>query len=325
VTRAFVTGVAGFAGSHLAERLLAEGTEVWGLVVDLRDTANLEACLAGPAAGRLHLVAGDLCDGPGLAAILEEARPDAVYHLAAAASVRHSLEQPSETFRVNVLGTAALLEAARQAAGRARILYVSSAEAYGESADGPAPLTEEEPLLPVTPYGCSKAAAEHLACRYGREEGLHIVRVRPFPHTGPRHAPVFVFPDLARQLVEIEAGLRPPRIEAGNLSIRRDLGDVLDIVEGYTLALSHGEAGAVYNLCAGRTYAIREVLELLIELAGVRVEIVTRPDRLRPHDLPVLAGSHHAFTNRTGWRPRRPLAATLQALLDSCRAQLGAA
>jgi GDP-4-dehydro-6-deoxy-D-mannose reductase len=200
---------------------------------------------------------------------------------------------------------------------------VSSAEVYGESANAPGLLTEDAPLLPVSPYGNSKAAAELLACRYGREDGLDVVRVRPFPHTGPRHAPIFVYPDLARQLAEVRAGIRPPRLEVGDLEVRRDLSDVGDMVEGYILALARGERGAVYNLCSGRVVSLRDVLDLLIGLAGVHVDVVTRPDRLRSHDLPVLAGSNRAFCERTGWQPTRPLESTLRGLLDYCRMQLG--
>ena len=154
---------------------------------------------------------------------------------------------------------------------------------------------------------------------------MDIVRVRPFPHTGPRHAPVFVYPDLARQLVEIRAGRRPPRLEVGNLSNRRDLSDVGDMMEAYVLALARGETGAVYNLCSGRVYSVRDVLDVMIRLVGVPVEIATQPDRLRPHDIPVLAGSNRAFCERTGWRPTRPLESTLRDLLDYCQMQLGPA
>jgi GDP-4-dehydro-6-deoxy-D-mannose reductase len=323
--RVLLTGVAGFAGSHLAERLLAEGAEVWGLVADPRETGNLADCLAGPGASRLTLVGGDLLDLPLLGRLLGEARPDQVYHLAALSSVRHSLGNPTETFRVNVLGTRALLEAVREWGGCPRILLVGSAEAYGESAAAAAPLTESDPLLPVSPYGVSKAAAERLACRYGQEAGLPIVRVRPFPHTGPRHAPVFVFPDLARQVAEAEAGRRPPRLEVGDLTVRRDLTDVRDMVEAYTVALTRGEAGSVYNLCSGRVVSLREALDSLLRLAGIPIEVVVCGERLRPHDLPVLAGSNRKFCDRTGWSPTHSLESTLQDLLDYWRRRVASA
>jgi GDP-4-dehydro-6-deoxy-D-mannose reductase len=246
---------------------------------------------------------------------VKEARPDEVYHLAALSSVRQSLEDPAATFGVNVHGTQALLDAVLGAGCRPRILCVSSAEAYGESARGPRPLVEEDPLLPATPYGTSKAAAEQVACRYGRERGLHIVRVRPFPHTGPRQSTQFVYPDLARQLAEIRAGARAAALELGNIEVRRDLTDVRDMVAAYVLAVERGEPGAVYNLCSGRTWTLREVLDRLMALCGVHVRVSVRQERLRPQDLEALAGDGTAFRQRTGWCPGLPLDRTLADLL----------
>jgi GDP-4-dehydro-6-deoxy-D-mannose reductase len=313
--RSLVTGAAGFAGSHLTERLLRGGREVFALTQAGQGRDNLCEALAGAQAARLTLIEGDLLDRPLLMDVMKDVRPVEVYHLAALSSVRQSLEDPAATFGVNVQGTQALLDAALAAGSRPRILYVGSAEAYGESARGPRPLVEEDPLLPVTPYGTSKAAAEQVACRYGRERGLHIVRVRPFPHTGPRHSAQFVYPDLARQLAEIRAGAREPALDVGNVEVRRDLTDVRDMVAAYVLAVERGEPGAVYNLCSGRTWALREVLDLLIALSGVRVRVSVRQERLRPQDLEVLAGDATAFRQRTGWGPGLPLERTLADLL----------
>lgn len=322
--RALVTGAAGFAGSHLAELLLSRGVEVFGLVVPDGSTENLKGVLGDPQrAGHLQLTEADIVHDELLMGIVADVRPDQVYHLAAVSSVRRSLEDPGETFRVNSLGTRNLLEAIRRAGITPRILVVSSAEAYGASADLPRPLREDDPLLPVSPYGASKAAAETIACRYGEREGLPIVRVRPFPHTGPRHAPQFVFPDWARQLAEAEAGRRPPKLSVGNLDVRRDLSDVRDVVAAYVTALELGEAGSVYNVCAGRVYTLREVLEALIGLTHLEVEVVIEAERLRPQDLNVLAGSPEALHARTGWEASTPLARTLGDLLFDSRAGLG--
>jgi GDP-4-dehydro-6-deoxy-D-mannose reductase len=322
--RAFVTGAAGFVGSHLTERLLDRGREVFGLILDRRDVGNLTDALAGAHASYLHLIEGDLLEASFLGGVVREIRPDEVYHLAAQPSVRQSTADPAGTFRINVLGTQTLLEAVREDSGRPRVLYVGSAEAYGESAGLGGPLTEERPLLPVTPYGSSKAAAEQVACRYGAEYGLAVVRVRPFPHTGPRHAPNFVYPDLARQLCEMRAGRCPPRLLVGNLEVRRDLSDVRDVVAAYVLALERGEPGAVYNVCCGRTTSVREVLDLLIGLSGVTVEVAVQTDRLRSHELEVLSGSAQALRTRTGWAPLISLETTLRDLLFYWQARCGA-
>lgn len=315
MTRAFVTGAAGFAGSYLTEHLLARGREVFGLVLDRGDVRNLAQALAGERAAALHLVEGDLCDKQVLSDAVRDSRPDEIYHLAAQSSVRQSLQDPALTFQVNVLGTQGVLEAACLRAVRARILYVGSADAYGESARSGRPLEEGDPLLPVSPYGSSKAAAEEVARRYGEERGLHIVRVRPFPHTGPRHSAHFVYPDLARQLCEIRVGRRAARVEIGHGEVRRDLSDARDVTAAYVLALERGEAGAVYNVCSGRSLSVREALDVMMELAGVSAEVVVRADRLRPHDLETLRGSSHALRTRTGWAPRVPLETTFRDLL----------
>jgi GDP-4-dehydro-6-deoxy-D-mannose reductase len=323
--RAFVTGIGGFAGSHLAELLLAQGVEVHGLVIDQRAVENLDQCLGGDSAQRLHLIEGDLLDERLLELALREIQPDRIYHLAALSSVRQSMEEPAVTFRVNVLGTQTLLEAVRAAGCQPRILSVGSAEAYGESARGQEPLSEDQPLLPITPYGSSKAAAEAVACRYVAEFGLDIVRVRPFPHTGPRHAVHFVFPDFARQVVEIEAGVREPVIHTGSLEVRRDITDVRDIVRAYRLALERGQSGMAYNVCSEAVYSLQDVVNCLRTQTSVAVEVVTERSRLRQHDLPMLAGSCRRFRGRTGWTPEIPLDRTLGDLMAYWRGRLGVA
>lgn len=321
--RALVTGAAGFAGSHLAELLLSRGMEVHGLVMPGVSLDNLQEIRAGaPSPDRLRVREVDIVDAEGLVAAVADIRPDRVYHLAALSSVRDSLEDPAEAFRVNTVGTQNILEAVRRVGVKPRILVVSSAEAYGDSANLGRPLREEDPLLPVSPYGASKAAAEAVAVRYAREFALDVIRVRPFPHTGPRHSPQFAFPGWALQLAEIEAGRRPPRLQVGNLEVRRDLSDVRDVVSAYLLALENGKPGAVYNVCSGRVYSLREILEALINLTELRVDVVPEPERLRPQDLQVLAGTPHALHALTGWEATIPLNRTLADLLSYWRSRL---
>lgn len=319
--RALVTGVSGFAGSHLAELLLARGVEVWGIVQPGVSSQNLDG-IREASGGGLHPMQADILQEADLLRIVQESRADRVFHLAASASVRRSLDDPRVAFQVNVLGTRNLLEAIRRAAMASRVLVVGSAEAYGESARLSRSLREDDPLLPVSPYGTSKAAVEAVASRYGKGYGLHVVCVRPFPHCGPRQAPQFALPDWARQLAEIEAGARPPRLLVGNLTVRRDLSDVRDVVRAYTLALESGQAGSVYNVCSGRVYGLRDVLEALIRSAHRDVEVVADSQRLRPHDLEVLAGSADALRACTGWEAAIPLEKTLHDLMGYWRAEV---
>ena len=314
MSRAFLTGAAGFAGSFLTELLLRRGDRVCGLVQPGTSTAYLQAAQAGPDAARLELVSGDLLDRQELRTIVGDWQPDAIYHLAGQASVRRSLDDPAETFRVNVLGTQAVLEAAR-AACRLRMLLVSSADVYGVACEGGHAVAEDAPLFPLSPYASSKAAAEALARRAAQEDGLEIVTVRPFPHTGPRQSPQFVFPSLARQVAEIRVGLRPPRLEVGNLDARRDLGDVRDTVRGYWLAMEWGKPAAVYNICTGQAPSVREVLDRLIRLAGASLEVVVERDRLRSADVDALIGNGAHFRTETGWAPTHSLDDTLRDLL----------
>ena len=321
--RALVTGAGGFAGSHLCELLIGRGAEVYGLVMPGGPLDNLREISANATASdRLRVKEADIVEGESLVAAIADVRPDCVYHLAAVSSVRQSLENPVETFQINTVGTRNLLEAVRRVGIRPRILVVSSAEAYGDSANLGRPLREEDPLLPVSPYGTSKAAAEMVASRYVREFNLEIIRVRPFPHTGPRHSPQFVFPDWARQLAEAEDGLRPPRLHVGNLDVRRDISDVRDVVAAYQLALERGETGAVYNVCSGCAYTLQDVLQVLTSLSRIKVEVRAEPERLRPQDLRVLAGTPRALQACTGWEASTPLCRTLEDLLAYWRSRL---
>ena len=314
--RVLVTGAAGFAGSHLVELLLGRGDNVCGLVFPGGSVSNLSAAHRDP---RLNLVEADLRDPECVRAVVATVRPDCIYHLAAESSVGRSLRDPRPAFLANTLGTLHVLEAVRLAGRPARVLTVGSAEVYGESANQARKLRESDPLRPITPYGASKAAAEIIARRYAQEYGLILVRVRPFAHTGPRHAPQFAFSNWARQLVEIQSGRRPARLLVGNLDIERDLSDVRDVVRGYVQALAHGDVGAVYNVCAGRAYPLRQVLEILLDLTGLRVGLEVQPERLRGQDIPRLVGSAEALWARTGWAARIPLVDTLKDLLTFWR------
>jgi GDP-4-dehydro-6-deoxy-D-mannose reductase len=251
--------------------------------------------------------------------VVAEVSPGAIYHLAAMTHVGESWENPSEVLRVNVLGTAEILAAARTLAAPPTVLVVSSAEVYGTVSPEQLPLREDAPTAPATPYAASKLAAEAVALQAWRGYGQPVIVVRPFNHIGPGQSPNFAVPALAKRIVEARrAGADTLRV--GTLTTRRDFTDVRDVVVAYRLLLLHGRVGTVYNVCSGRDVAISEVADELLALAHAELELVTDPDLVRPVDVPVLRGDAGLLQAATGWSPTIPLATTLADVLTSWEA-----
>jgi len=317
--RALITGISGFVGLHLSEHLVADHPEIelFGL---RRWRSEMPAAAAlGPG---VRIVEGDLLDAPSLLRVLQASRPDVIFHLAASSSVASSWDTPAEMLQVNVLGTLHLLEAVRQMDLDAPVVLACSAESYGLVREDELPIREEQPFRPVSPYAVSKAAVDLLAFQYFQTFRLRTVRMRLFNHCGPRQSARFVISSLARQLAEIEVGLRPPRIQVGNLDVRRDFVDVRDAARAYWLAAERGEPGEAYNIASGRARSIREILDHMLSLSDAVVEVELDPGRLRPSELEVLVGDAGRFRTATGWEPRIPLERTVADTLDYWRATL---
>ncbi len=205
------------------------------------------------------------------------------------------------------------------------MLVVGSADEYGPVPASDQPLVEATPLRPASPYAVSKVAQAALALLYGPAGGMRVVVTRTFPHTGPGRGETFAESSFARQIAEIEAGLREPVVEVGNLDAVRDFADVRDVVRAYALLLERGQAGEAYNVCSGRGRRIGDVLDTLLALTRARIEVRVDPSRLRPADVPVLVGDNAKLVAATGWQPRIPLDETLRDLLDDWRARVRAA
>jgi len=306
--RVLITGIAGFAGSHLAERLLAAGHTVFGTQLPGENLANLAAVQS-----QIELLRCDVTRRSDVLGAVEASSPDWIFHLAGQASVGDSFHNPGLTVDVNVKGTVNVLEAARLAPGdeRPRTLIVTSAEVYGYLTEDQLPVTEEAPLAPLHTYAVSKVATHYLGQAYHRTYGVPIIEARPFNHIGPRQRPGFVVPDFASQIAAILAGQQEPVIRVGNLSPRRDFTDVRDVARAYELLIQLGEPGGVYHVCRGRAYAIQEVLDGLLALCDRPVRVEPDARRMRPAKMPVLLGSAERLQARTGWTPRIPLARTL--------------
>jgi GDP-4-dehydro-6-deoxy-D-mannose reductase len=306
--RAFVTGATGFAGSHLVDRLLAEGNNVIALVHPATSHQQL------PNHPLLANIPGDLLNPTSVMAAVAEAQPDVIYHLAGQAYPGRSWEAPAQTLAVNAGGTANVLQAA-VASGRPRVVVVTSAEIYGRVTAEDLPLTEKTRPAPRHPYGVSKLAAGHLAALYWERYRLPVVEARPFNHIGPRQALGFVVPDFASQLAAIKLGRQPPQIKVGNLDMKRDFTDVRDVISAYLLLADSGQPGRSYLICSGKPVSVEGILDTLIELAAIEVEVVYDERRGRPTDIPCLYGSYGRLEQDTGWRPqislRQSLADTL--------------
>ena len=317
--RVLITGISGFVGRHLAEHALAAhpDAELFGLQ-RWRSAPPPES----GSGGRVRLLEGDLLDLPSLQRALRTARPDAIFHLAASSSVAGSWDAPAEMIQVNVMGTLHLLEAVRQLDLGAPVVLACSAESYGLARAEELPIREEQPFRPVSPYGVSKAAVDLLGFQYHQTFRLRTVRMRFFNHCGPRQSSRFVISSLARQVAEVEAGLRPPRIVVGNLDARRDFVDVRDAARAYWLAAERCAAGEAYNVASGRARSIREVLDALLSLSGSAVEVDFDPARTRPSEIGVLVGDASRFRAATGWAPEIPLERTLADTLEYWRATL---
>jgi len=314
-----ITGIAGFAGSHLADYLLARGgIDVHGIVRPAHSTHNIDHIRA-----RLALHATDLGDYRRVRELLSSIRPDYVFHLAAQASTKRSWEDPRETLVTNITIQLSLLHAIVDVNLGPRVLIVGSADEYGLVGEEDLPIDESTPLRPLSPYAVSKIAQDYLGYQYHLSHGLDVVRVRPFNHIGPRQRLGFVVPDFASRIALIEAGLEEPVLLVGNLAAHRDFTDVRDIARAYYLALAKGVAGEVYNVGSSRCYAIREVLDRLLEMSRVSVKVEVDPDRMRPSDVPTRVCDPRRFQADTGWEPELDLARSLRDTLDYWRDRVG--
>lgn len=312
--KAFITGITGFVGSHLAELLLKENYEVYGTSRPRSKTDNIDDFKR-----KIILEDADLLDSHSLYTILRKIKPDYVFHLAAQSFVQSSWASPATTMEVNVVGTVHLFEAIRQAGIDPAVQIACSSEEYGLVLPTEVPVKETNPLRPLSPYAVSKVAMDYLGYQYFASYGMKIVRTRGFNHTGPRRGEVFVTSSFAKQIAEIEKGKREPIVSVGNLEAKRDWTDVRDMVRGYLLSVQKCEWGEVYNICSEKTVVVKEMLDILLSLSKVKVKLKEDPSRMRPSDVPILLGDCAKFREKTGWKPEIPFEKTMEDLLNYWR------
>jgi GDP-4-dehydro-6-deoxy-D-mannose reductase len=302
-----ITGAGGFVGRKLVAALAARHPD-WIIDAPCGAFGDPEA----------HII--DVTDETRVTAWIAERRPDVVVHLAAVAAVTASVKDPRLAWRVNLDGTLNLVLAMQAHSPNAHLLFVSSAEVYGQSLKSATQVDETALLQPVNPYAASKAAADILV-RQAAASGLSATVVRPFNHTGQGQSEAFVVPSFAAQIARIEAGLQPPTLLVGNLDDERDFLDVSDVIDAYDLLLtlrSFAEARGAFNVSSGVAIRIGDLLEKLLSLANVRIEVRIDSERLRPAPIPKVVGDSTRL-RQLGWAPRASLDDTLAAVLDEQR------
>ena len=314
--RVLITGITGFAGSHLAEYILANHPDVrvFGFV---RWRSRMDNIVHIQDKVELH--EADIKDVISLKKALADIKPDRIFHLAAQSFVPASWRLPAETFAINAIGQINLFEALLSLKLNPKIHIAGSSEEYGYVNPDEVPMKETNPLRPLSPYAVSKVAQDLLAYQYFKSYGMKTVRTRGFNHTGPRRGDVFVTSNFAKQIAEIEKRKKEPVIHVGNLEAKRDFTDVRDIVRAYWLAAEKGEDGEVYNVGTGKAMAMKEMLDILLSLSKAKVKIKVDPERLRPSDVPILQSDCSKFVRLTGWKPRIPLEQTFKDLLNYWR------
>jgi len=316
--RVLITGITGFVGSHLVDYLLAkhESIEIYGIHRWRSRTENIDNVV-----DKLHLVECDIRDSSSVRNVVDIIKPDRIFHLAAQSFVPTSWHAPAETISTNIIGNLNIFEAVRQSGFNPRILVAGSSEEYGLVYENELPIKEENSLRPLSPYAVSKVGQDLLAYQYFMSYQVDVVRSRAFNHTGPRRGYVFVSSNFAKQFADIEKGKNEPVIYTGNLAARRDFTDVRDMVRAYWLAIEKCEAGEVYNICSGKDYSIKQILDILMSFTNVKIEIKQDPKRMRPSDVPVLRGDNSKFCKKTGWKPEIPFEQTLLDILNYWRSR----
>lgn len=309
----FITGITGFAGSFLSELLVDRGYTVVGTFLS---EASINKTLQEK---NIVLKKCDLLNKDSVNQVIQEVKPDIIFHLAALTSPGDSFKDPVSTITTNASIELNLLEAVRVHTPIARVIIISSAEVYGLVRTEDLPIDESTELRPTSPYAVSKIAQDYFGLQYFLSYKLDTIRLRPFNHIGPRQSTAFVVSAFAKKIVEIEKGFHEPVLTVGNLEARRDFTDVRDMVRAYELIMNKGQSGDVYNIGSGKSHKIADVLHMLLGLTDVKIEIKEDKNLLRPSDNPDLVCDNSKIVNLTGWKVEISLETSLKDILDYWR------
>lgn len=321
INKVLITGITGFVGSHLADYILVEfpDVQILGLARWRSPKDNIKHIL-----NKITLCFGDLVDLSSLETILKEHKPDVIFHLAAQSYVDFSFLAPVSTLEANVIGTCNLLEAVKRLkldSGYNPVVHIcSSSECYGQVKENEVPIKEDNPFRPASPYAVSKVAEDMLGLQYWLSWKIKTIRTRMFTHTGPRRGEVFIVSNFAKQIVEIETGLKKPVVKVGNLKSIRTFLDVKDAVKAYWIMVNKCPPGEVYNIGGVETMTVGEMLDKLLKLSKVKgIKVEVDPTRLRPSDVTLQIPCIDKFVNATGWKPEIKFEKTLEDTLNYWR------
>lgn len=302
--RALVIGASGFVGDYLCKHLVDKGYEVYATRHSNSESINTR--LDNIKFYKLDIMDSDACEN-----VLRDVKPQYIFNLAAVSSVGLSWREPAKTMEINIIGTLNVLEAVRKISISSKILIVGSSEEYGKVQPQDIPIKETQKLVSENPYGISKITQEMIAQLYYKTYGLQIYFVRAFNHIGPGQQLGFVVPDFAKQIAEIELGMKEPVIFVGNLEAKRDFTDVRDVVRAYEMIVNNGRCGEVYNVGSGKSIAIKEILNSLIRFCTKEINIVKDLSKMRPSDVPIIEASIDKIKTEVGWRPQISIEQTL--------------
>lgn len=306
--RILITGGTGFVGVHLARFLKSRDCEI----------SVLASGSSSIRESGVHYHELEIRDADRVRSLVREVNPDQIYHLAGVSAVEFSWAHPRLTYEVNVFGAQNLFDAAMDLPIPPRILNISTAQVYTAA---PGMLTEHSPLGPGNPYAASKAMAELLMFQHRDRDPGGIITARSFNHTGSGQSPTFVLPSIAKQFAEIELGLRPPKLNLGNIAVKRDFTDVRDVVRAYSMLLESGKTSEVYNVCSGVSVPLSDIIKMFQAISGIEITIEVDPDKIRQKEVAYMYGDPAKIRAATGWQRQIPLEKTVEDMLDYWRSQ----
>ncbi|NKQ39386.1 MAG: GDP-mannose 4,6-dehydratase [Methanosarcinales archaeon] len=307
-----ITGANGFCGRHLADVLKDEGNEVYGISRKIPGDLLIKY-------PHVKYEPCNLVDHTSVFNILKKIKPDCIFHLAAESSVASSWKSPINILNNNILSQINIFEALRELELSARIVVACSSEEYGLINKSDLPVNENCCFNPLSTYAVSKISQDMLAYQYYKSYDMNIVRVRSFNLTGPGRSPDYALSSFAKQIADIEKDSIKNTISIGNLNVIRDYTDVRDAMKAYHQIALKSKNGTVYNLCSGKAYNLKDLLNILISMSTKDIKIEVDKTKFRPSDLPIMVGNNTKIKSEIGWEPKINIYKTLKDILNFWR------